>query len=185
MNKRLIFAVVVFLILAVLSGCAVRERIAINTSTDSYIWGGADVIFYSDDHATQKLRLFGDSGAVNATGNITVTGSGSVGAAWTVGTFGLYTISPAKAVITVTHLGYITPTYTYQQLHAAGNVWTSNLAALGAGTLVVLANKSNTTITITDTGIIMLSADWAGTQYDTLTLLSDGTNWLELARSNN
>jgi hypothetical protein len=74
MNKKLIFAVLVFLILAGLSGCAVRERIAINTPSDSYVWGGGDIVFYSDDHATQTARIIGESGGINATGVVTASG---------------------------------------------------------------------------------------------------------------
>lgn len=89
------------------------------------------------------------------------------------------------AYITVTTNSYITPTYTLQPITSADAVFTSNLAAGVAGRLLILWNVADTTITISDTGTIMLSADWAGTQYDTLVLLSDGTNWLELARSTN
>ena len=50
---------------------AVRERIAIDTRNDSYMWGGADLIVYSDDHSTQKVRIIGESGSIDATGVIT------------------------------------------------------------------------------------------------------------------
>lgn len=53
---------------------AIRERIAIDTSDDSYIWNGADVIVYSDNHSTQKIRLIGESGDIDATGVITADG---------------------------------------------------------------------------------------------------------------
>lgn len=53
---------------------AVRERIAINTPSDSYIYNGADIIWYSDDHSTQKVRILGESGGIDATGVITADG---------------------------------------------------------------------------------------------------------------
>jgi hypothetical protein len=54
-----------------------------------------------------------------------------------------------------------------------------------AGTIVRLVNTSNTTINMADSDNVKLSAAWAAGQYDTLTLASDGTYLLEMARSNN
>ncbi len=91
----------------------------------------------------------------------------------------------AQTAISVTMNGCITPTGTYQLLESAANVSTSNLAAGTTGQLLILVNTADTTITITDTGTLKLSGNAAITQYDTLTLISDGTNWLELSVSNN
>lgn len=117
------------------------------------------------------------SNSITATGNVTATGN------MQVGTWGIY---QPQTAIAVSHLSYITPTGTYQQLSAVASVQTANLAAMPIGYLLVLENVSASyTITISDTGTIMLSADWAGTQYDTLALISDGTNWIEVDRSTN
>lgn len=72
--KRIFVALAVLVALLGLSACAVRERIAIDTGENSYIYNGADVIFYSDNHSTEKARLLGDTGAVYATGVITADG---------------------------------------------------------------------------------------------------------------
>ena len=48
-----------------------------------------------------------------------------------------------------------------------------------------MVNNSNTTITISDTGTLKLSGNIALGQYDTLVLISDGTNWVQLATTNN
>jgi len=50
---------------------------------------------------------------------------------------------------------------------------------------LVLVNVGSNTITLTDTGTLKLSANAALGQYDTITLQSDGTNWIELAKANN
>jgi hypothetical protein len=115
----------------------------------------------------------------------TFQGALSAGSTLSVSTFQSFGIPAASGVITVTMNGYITPTNTLQPLAAAGAVGTANLAAGATGRVLVLWNKTTNTITISDTGTILLSADWAGTQYDTLTLFSDGTNWIELARATN
>jgi len=48
-----------------------------------------------------------------------------------------------------------------------------------------LVNTAAQDVLIQDTANQVLSADITLNQYDTLTLLFDGTRWLELARSNN
>lgn len=79
----------------------------------------------------------------------------------------------------------IVPTGLYQPLTSGGTRYTSDITVLPVGTMVILTNESATTINITDTSTTMLEGNMAMTQYDTLWLLSDGTNWLEMARSNN
>lgn len=95
-------------------------------------------------------------------------------------------IVDTPAAQTVTDGGGITPTATYYQLTASGAV-TATLETTGftAGTLVTLVNTAAQDVLIQDTANQVLSADITLNQYDTLTLLFDGTRWLELARSNN
>lgn len=90
------------------------------------------------------------------------------------------------ATISVTNGVPITPTASYQPLTSAGAVGTT-LAASGfvTGTIVTLENTVNQTITITDTATTMLSGNIALGQYDTLVVQWDGTNWVQLATSNN
>lgn len=51
-----------------------RERIGLNSRTDSEIYNGADIIFYSNDHISQTLGLYGDSGNVDAEGDVDIAG---------------------------------------------------------------------------------------------------------------
>lgn len=92
--------------------------------------------------------------------------------------------TPATA-IAVTSGGTVTPTSSYVALSSAGTVGTSAIAVGTAGKLIYLVNTTNTTITFTDTGTLKLAGNAALGQYDTLTLRSDGTNWIEAARANN
>ena len=93
----------------------------------------------------------------------------------------------APTQVTVTADSTIaTAGYTVVPLYAAGTVGTATITGCEtAGKLTILRNISNQSITITDTSTIMLSANAVLTQYDTLTLLGDGTNCLQLAVSNN
>lgn len=90
----------------------------------------------------------------------------------------------AQTAITVTDGTPFAATGTYQAIQAAGEV-TPTITVGTAGDVLVLINTSAQTINIADTGIQMLTADFAMGQYDTLTLLCDGTNWLELSRADN
>lgn len=50
---------------------------------------------------------------------------------------------------------------------------------------LVFTSAASTTAELQDTGIQKLSAAWTPVQYGTLMLISDGTNWIEVARSAN
>jgi len=93
-------------------------------------------------------------------------------------------ITPPTAT-TVTPAMTLTPTSSYMPLTAAGTVGFGAITAGTAGQLLYLVNNANQTITITDTGALHLAGNDALGQYDSITLLSDGTNWNEVARSNN
>lgn len=57
---------------SVIENQAVRERIAIDTAEDSYLYNGADLILYSNDHLSSTITLDGSVGAIEAT-TITAT----------------------------------------------------------------------------------------------------------------
>ena len=141
--------------------------------------GGAGVTNFDSVTLSNDL-VIGDDLTVASTSSLVgdVTASADV----VVGLFGRLT---AQTRITVTQDSTITPTGTYQPIGSAGNLGTSDIAITTAGDVVILTNETNTTITISDTGTTMLSGNIALSQYDTLTLLCDGTNWLELANSTN
>lgn len=52
----------------------VREKISIDARDDAMLYYGADLIVYSDDHTTEKLRVDGATGNVTAAGNIIANG---------------------------------------------------------------------------------------------------------------
>ena len=113
---------------------------------------------------------------VTAGGNISSTGEFLIG---TIANF-------AKAsAATVTDGAAFTPTHTYQQITAAGEVTPTVTAGATAGDLLCLINSGSNTINLADSGTAVLSAAWAAGQYDVLCLISDGTNWIEISRSDN
>jgi hypothetical protein len=99
-----------------------------------------------------------------------------------VGTF--LRITPATS-ITVTTDSLITPLGSYQPLTSAGTVQTASIAAGTAGDLLTLINTTNTSIVFTDTGTLKLGGNRTLGQFDSLMLVSDGTNWVERAFANN
>lgn len=87
---------------------------------------------------------------------------------------------------TITAGGTITPTGTYHQITAAAARGTSSVAGVStAGRVVVLVNVGSNTITLTDTGTLKLTGNIALGQYDSLGLISDGTNWIQISTANN
>ncbi len=151
------------------------------------------VVIVNDCDVGDDLAVSGDTAVTGAatvgstlevTGASTLTGAVTTGAGITVGTV----LNTAAATsITITDNIEIVPTGSYQPIAAAANVGTDSITTTGfiAGDWVTFINTSDTTITITDTGTVMLSGDAALTQYDTLTLLFDGTNWIEIAQTAN
>lgn len=94
-------------------------------------------------------------------------------------------IATQQTTITLTMAGTLIPTGTYQPVSAAGNIGLSSITAASAGTILLIVNDANVTITFTDTGTLKLSGNAALAQYDTLLLISDGTNWVEVAQADN
>ena len=94
-------------------------------------------------------------------------------------------ISP-QTTLTVTQDATITPTGSYMAIqNQSGTAATSSIAAGTAGQLLYLTNVSANSITISDTGTLKLSGNIAIGQYDSLVLVSDGTNWIEVSTSDN
>ena len=123
------------------------------------------------------------AGDITATGNLAAYGSltaaGNLIAAGSV-------IPAPQAPISVTNGAPITPTGAYQPLESAGTV-TPTLATAGyaPGALLTLVNTSDTLINLADAETLKLAAAAALGQHDTLTLLFDGDNWIEISRADN
>lgn len=94
------------------------------------------------------------------------------------------TLTPGTAE-TIGYGEQIDPVGSYHQITAAAARGTSAVAAGTAGDVLTLINVGSNTITLTDTGTLKLSGNAALGQYDSLVLLSDGTNWVQLAKTDN
>jgi len=175
---------------------AIRERISIDAQDDAYLYNGADLYIYSDNHSTQKFHVDGATGAVDAESTANFADAVTIQTGGLTVTAGGLTISDGDAVvaddlritaqtaITVTNGNAFTPTGTYQPIQAGSEV-TPTVTVGTAGDVVVLINTSANAINIADSGTAKLSAAAALGQYDSLTLWCDGTNWIEVSRSNN
>lgn len=117
-----------------------------------------------------------------ALANTAIVGTESVSGNATLG--GNLILTPATA-ISVTMNATITPLAAYQPLTSAGTVNTSSITVGAAGAVLTLVNSSATSIVFTDTGTLKLSANITLGQFDTLVLVSDGTNWVQRSTSNN
>lgn len=155
----LVAIVVCVLLLVALAACVKQE---------------GEEMFYAQPAPQEQAegsRALGDTGFTN------VVATGSVSA-------GSWQVAGARTAISVTNGSAIAATGSYQPLTSGGTV-TATITAGDAGRLLVLVNTSATTINIQDTGIQKLSAAAALGQYDALVLWSDGTNWVEISRSDN
>lgn len=187
-RKRQIRAAVYTLALAVFLIASLAGAV---TAKDTYDWIVAKRLTVTNAADLQSTLSVGSA----ATFDTTTATTGAAAFASTIDVDGAATLASvtvegdlavtSQAVIVVTMGGYITPTGIYQPITSTGTVGTANLAAGADGDLLVLINESNTTITISDTGTLILSGDAALGQYDNLTLISDGTNWIEIGETNN
>ncbi len=133
---------------------------------------------------------------ITATDDLTVTDDASVGGDLTTTGLGTFSndltlandfyISAQTAFSITAEGGVITPTGTYQPLEAAAD-YSSTLCASGftTGTLLVLVNTVDHRLGITDTDTAKLSGNLFLDQYDSALLWFDGTNWIQLAETDN
>lgn len=134
-------------------------------------------------------------GLTLTTGDATITsGNANITSGNATLTDGDLTLTNGDAIIgdylkivpqtTLTVTGTFTPTGSYQPVIAASVIGIT--ATVGAaGQTVTIINVGTNAVTLADSGTQKLSAAAALGQYDTLTVRSDGTNWIEVARSNN
>lgn len=91
-----------------------------------------------------------------------------------------------QTAITVDESSTISPTGTVQRISSSRAVGTSAISGRTTeGRLLILVNVGSNTITLTDTGTLKLSGNIALGQYDSVSLVADGTNWIQLATANN
>lgn len=92
-----------------------------------------------------------------------------------------------RTAITVTQDMDFTPTGTFQPITAAGAVSFSgdDLTVRPEGSILILVNVGSNTITITETTNIKSAGNIALGAADSATLISDGSDWYQIAASNN
>lgn len=170
--------------LTLTNGALINSKGAVTVTDGLYVTGavaGVSAVWSGSQSVAGSLDVSGSTALFDllSLGSVTVTGQTQWGT-WLGGA-----VPTAAQAITVTTNGYITPTGSLVRLASEGNVFTSQLAVAAAGRLALLWNGGAGTVTITDTGTSKLAGNWAGGPGDTLLLWSDGTNWLELSRSDN
>jgi hypothetical protein len=183
-----------------LSGLAVAAPTAIATATPALMVNsaGVSVLFEVRDASTpvvsvddggvldMKTHVITNIGAAgtdfSASGGLTLAAGLTLSAGDVVIADDVRTM--AQTAITVTNGAAMTATGTYQPIQAAGEV-TPTVTVGTTGDLLVLINLSDQTINIADSGTMMLASAVALGQYDSLTLWCDGTNWIQIATSDN
>lgn len=161
---------------------SLRSTSTLITGGEASVGGGLDV-----------------AGNATIAGNATVTGSVGIGGDFTtdsdlygtafIGTgdveLGGFVVYDPVNTKTIVADGTLTTNGTNQPISSASAVGTSSIVPAGNGSLVHLINVGSNTITFTDTGALKLAGNAALGAADTLTIISDGTDWYEIARSNN
>lgn len=115
-----------------------------------------------------------------------VQGQGGVTGFASVRVSNFYRAQP-RNVITLTMNADLDPTGSFQRIASAGAVSISgdDLVVEPAGTLLTLVNIGSNTITITETANVKSAGNVALGAADTATFLSDGSDWYQIAGSNN
>lgn len=92
-----------------------------------------------------------------------------------------------RTVIVVTDNATVNPTGTNQVISSTAAVGTSgaNITVKPSGTILILRNVGSNTITFTETGTLVSAGNIALGANDSATLVSNGTNWYQIAASNN
>jgi UDP-3-O-[3-hydroxymyristoyl] glucosamine N-acyltransferase len=132
-----------------------------------------DVVIVDSLTVTGTSALVGN---VDVTGNMDVADYLSVSAETYFITGDAYTITEGAT---------ITPTQTVVEMTAAGAVSATMAPPSGDGQLAILVNTADQTITLTEDAEARIAGNFAMGQYDTITLVSVGVKWYEVARSNN
>lgn len=172
-------------------GVGLESAIGQSIKFDRNIRAAQDVNVVGDLDVDSTLNVDGTatidgtitaSGSINLADDITMDGALDVG---TTATLPLI-VQTLATTVTVTNGSTIATNGDIVPLTAAGNVGTDDISLCEtAGRVTLFWNASDTTITITETGNLKLSGDAALGQFDTLMLLGDGTNCIELAQTNN
>jgi hypothetical protein len=144
---------------------AVRERIAIDARSDSYLYNGADLYVYSDDHSTQKLHVDGATGAIDGESDVTFAG----------------VLNPECTTSAITGTQTLTPTASCYLL-SGGSTLTLTLGSVDTGVVVNFVRTGNADLVL-DSAIKTSDSDL--NQYDGFSAVYDGSEWVQLGASAN
>jgi len=149
---------------------AIRERIAFDARDDAYFYNGADLYFYSDDHATQTLLFDGATGDVDVGGNATFNALAIV----------------ASTAFTPTAGQTLTPTASMYVVNSSAAV-SMTLAVCGTdGKLLYLYGDDDNTVTVNDTNIRSTDGNAVTFgQYDVVAWICRGDDWIHVSKSAN
>jgi hypothetical protein len=119
----------------------------------------------------------------DSSGNTAIAGTlGVTGAA----TFNGKVVGAPSGWITLADGFTLVPTATVQLVQSAGAVGgVVGTSGATAGQILYIVNKGSQNVVVTDTATCMLSGDLTLGQYDSLTMVFDGTNWIEVGTVNN
>ena len=156
------------------------------------------VLFYGAVDAQGIKQTFGWIIARTLTVNTTSTLTGNVttGADVSVGddlavvddtTFTGNIIGAPATVQVIAQDTVINADNSYQPISSTAATSTANIVTdtSTAGQWITLVNVGSQTITLTDTGTLKLSANLALGASDSVRLIFDGTNWVQVSTSNN
>ena len=154
---------------------ATRLNVSDTTTLTGAVTTAGDVVIGDDLTVSDGLAVTGDQ---TLTGALGVTGAATLA--------GELKFTAATAITVTAGSTIATAGYTVIPIAASGTVGTSAVTGCAtAGKVTVLRNTTAQTITITDTRTIMLGGNAALAQYDTLTLIGDGTNCLQISKADN
>lgn len=164
-----------------------REKIAIDARDNVFLWNGADLYMYSDDHSTQKLHFDG------ATGTITLANSETIGNTTdtVIDVSAFFAFSEASVVV-VTAGATITPVGSYQPITSTAAVTTGTSTAIANGVkngqLLVLVNENASDAIVIDDGAntnLGGNKTLTGGEGDAIWLFWDGSDWLCIGYNDN
>ena len=121
--------------------------------------------------------------------SLIVTNTAAFSGAATFGdksTVGKFLVLSQGATQSIGASATINPVASFQPISSTGGaIGTSLITLKSAGTLLRLVNVGADAIVITDTGTLKLSGNITLGTSDSLLLMSDGTNWIQMGTSDN
>jgi len=121
--------------------------------------------------------------------SLIVTNTAAFSGAATFGdnaTVGKFLVLSQGATQSIGASAAINPVASFQPISSTGGaIGTSSVTIKSAGTILRLVNIGADAIVITDTGTLKLSGNITLGTSDSLLLMSDGTNWIQMGTSDN